>query len=466
MVLTLTPEQTAGLTRIRAEPVAFMRDWLGADLWAKQIAVADAVRDYRRVAVKSCHGAGKSFLAGRIVLWFLHAYPYSIVITTAPTFNQVQNILWRQIRAAHGSAPRRLLGRCLQTFYEIAPDWYALGFKAEDTAPDRFQGFHAEHALVVIDEAAGVAEPVFEALDAVLTSESARMLLIGNPTNPAGTFYEAFHGARALYHPITIEAADTPNIQAGGVVRPYLITQQWIDDAIEKHGEDSPYVQARVYAQFPSVGDNTLIPLAWIEAAHARTVEPTPHPLEAGLDVARFGGDENALCLRRGPQIVAEYAWSGLDTMATVGRVRELLAGHGDVTALKVDVVGVGGGVADRLRELGYPVVDVNVGTAASDGEKWANLRHELWWELRERFREGAIAGPLLDVTQGQLASVRYKYDSRHTHPLIESKDEARKRGVKSPDRAEAVMLAFYRPQPVQDGYVVFDAGFQIGDDY
>ena len=443
MVATLDRQAQAGYRRIRRYPVAFIRDWLGADLWAKQIEIAEAVRDHRRVAVKSCHASGKSFLSARLVIWFLHAYPNSVVITTAPTANQVANILWREIGAAYRNTRRPLLGRCLTTRYEIAPSWYALGFKSEDTAPDRFQGFHAEHALVVIDEAAGVAEAVYEALDAILTSESARMLLIGNPTAPNGVFYDAFHSARSLYHLITITAQDTPNVQTGKVVRPYLVTQQWVDDAIAKHGEDSPYVRSRVYAEFPPVGDNTLIPLAWIEAATQRQIEAVDAPLEAGLDVARMGSDETALCIRRGPRVIAEHAWSGMDTMATVGRVRSILADYPGLAALKVDVIGIGAGVADRLREEGYPVVDVNVSSRASDSEQFGNLRCELWWNLRERFQAGEIAGPLDDTTMGQLSSIRYTYDSRHTRPVIESKEQAKKRGQRSPDRAEALLLAF-----------------------
>ncbi len=452
MVAVLDRPAAAGMERLRADPASFMREWLGANLWQKQIEIAEAVRDCRRVAVKSCHASGKSFLSARLVLWFLHAVPDSVVITTAPTANQVENILWREIRGAFAGAARPLLGRCLVTRYEVAPNWYALGFKAEDTAPDRFQGFHAERALVVIDEAAGVVETVFDALDAVMTSEEARLLLIGNPTNPSGTFYEAFHAARSLYNTITISASDTPNIQEGRTIRPYLITQQWIEDAITRHGKDSPYVQSRVYAVFPSLGDNTLIPLSWLEAAKHRRDEQENAPVEAGLDVARMGGDKNALCIRQGPKILAEHSWSGLDLMETVGKVRHLLTPYPTLKALKIDVIGVGAGVHDRLKEQKYPVVEINVASKPSDAEKFVNLRCELWWGLRERFREGGVSGPLNETTLGQLASIRYAYDSRHTHPVIESKEQSKKRGVPSPDEAEAVLLAFAPSPPPAAG--------------
>lgn len=448
MVATLDAEVEAGLERIRAEPQAFMREWLGADLWEKQVEIAESVRDHRRTAVKSCHSSGKSYLAARIVIWFLHAYPRAVVITTAPTSNQVENILWREIRSAEASRLHPLLGRYLTTRVEIAPDWYALGFKSDDSKPDRFQGFHAEHALVIVDEAAGVAEPVFQALDAVLTSERARMLLIGNPTSVAGKFYDAFHGARGIYHTITIAAGDTPNIRAGRTVRPYLITQAWIDDAIAEHGQDSPFVQSRVYAAFPTVGEQALIPLAWIERAHHARVEDVDGGWHAGLDVARMGGDENALCIRRGITVVSEHAWTGMDTMQSVGKAVSILSEYPPLITLNVDVVGIGAGVADRLRELGYPVVDVNVGTASSSPDDYLNLRCELWWNLRERFREGTIAGPIDEKTQGQLADIRYAYDARHTKPVIERKEDAKKRGIRSPDRAEALLLAFSRVVP------------------
>lgn len=438
------------MRRIRRDPAGFICNWLGDDLWKTQIAIAESVRDNRRTAVKSCHGSGKSFLSARIVLWHLHAHTDAIAVTTAPTYNQVRNILWRSLNNAVQRAKRSLLGRALVDRYEIGPEWYALGFKAEDTQSDRFQGFHSEHPLVVIDEAAGVAPTVYDALDAVMTSEDARMLLIGNPTNPEGEFHDAFHKNRGMYHTITISADDTPNFTSGRTVRPYLITPAWVEDAIGKHGEDSPYVQARVYARFPTVGDKNLIPLAWVEAAHARTLDAEPtEPLEAGLDVARYGDDENALCIRRGPQVVAEHAWSGLDTMETVGKVRDLLTKHPALAVLKIDVIGIGAGVHDRLRELSrakqvpFEVQAVNVANASSKPERWPNLRHELWCGLRERFREGRVAGPLSDLTMGQLSSVKYSYDSTHSDRIVEGKEQMRRRGLRSPDRAEALLLAF-----------------------
>jgi phage terminase large subunit len=445
MSFVLDTRARQGLARIRRDPVGWCESWLGDSLWEKQKEILCSVRDNRRTSVKSCHSGGKSFVAARAVLWYLHAHPDSVVITTAPTFNQVQNVLWRELRTAASRSKLPLLGRALTVRYEIDTKWYAMGFKSADTDSSSFQGFHAERILLVIDEAAGVAEPVFEATNAMMTSQHARMLLIGNPTSVSGSFYDSHHKMRDRYNCITISAEDTPNLKAGRTVRNYLITQEWIDDAVAAHGEDSPYVQSRVFANFPTIGINTIIPLSWIEQANAQDIDVNEGEIEAGLDIARYGDDLNALCIRRGPKVLLEEVWSGVDTMTTVAKVRQFLALFPGLARIKVDGIGVGGGVVDRLIEMDYPVIDVNVGARSSDPTKWPNFRHEMWWQARERFRDLEIIGPIREETIAQLSSVRYSYRSSHTHPIVEDKEQMKKRGLKSPDRAEALLLAFAR---------------------
>lgn len=454
----------------------FIEEDLGFRLWPSQRAIADAVDDYSRVAVRSCHAAGKSAVSARIALAFLMTRPHSIVITTAPTARQVQNILWRYIRTAAAAAKIKLPGRSLQTRYEIAPDWYALGFKGDDNNSDAMQGFHASDLMVIADESAGIAESVFDGMEAILTGRGARLLLIGNPTSMAGTFREAFHASASRYHRIRISAYDTPNFTHFGVTRddmlsgvwqrkvagqampfPALVDPAWVEHQIATHGASSPYVVSRIDAEFPDDGGNTLIPLAHIERCEGFSQELDDGAAArwyGGVDVARFGEDETVLCLRRGQIEEAMIAWSGASLMETVGRITAEIEQRGiarKAIELRVDVVGIGAGVADRLKELGYPVVEVNVGAASSDKEKWRNLRHELWWQLRERYREGRIAPAASrdgfdDVMKGQLSDVRFTYESTYTHPVIEQKADAKKRGVKSPDRAEAQMLAFGQP--------------------
>jgi hypothetical protein len=452
----------SGAEAIAADPAGWMRDTLGADLWEKQVEIAEAVRDHRRVAVKSCHGVGKSWISARIATWFLHAHPNSIVITTAPTDRQVRNILWREIRQIYASI-RGLLGRCLQMGIEIAPNWYALGFKGDDASPDSFQGFHSDWILVIVDEAAGVAESVFEALDAMMSSEHAYLLYIGNPTSDSGTFRDAFNRNRALYHTITIKAEDSPNVVAGQVVRPYLITKAWVDETIAKYGEESPYVQARVNAEFPDSVSGSLIPLSKIEAAAARELEPS-EPSYLGVDVARYGDDESVICHRRGPVFRIVHVGRGQETTQTAGaavialraadwnRAKALGVDAGDLrtvlkslglerTIARVDGIGIGAGVVGDLKEADQEIEDMQAGGSSDDPEHFLNKRAEWYWGLRERFMADEID---IDDDQeliAQLSSIRYKFTSRG-QVQIESKEDAKKRGVGSPDKADALAMA------------------------
>ena len=194
------------------DPVAFARDALGVDLWHAQRRIAHAVRRHPRVAVRSCHAAGKTFLAAVIVLWFLATRPNAIVLTTASTFRQVRYVLWRTIRRLVANAPRGLGATLLDTELRFDDAWYALGLSTDD--PERFQGFHAPHLLVVVDEPGAIPEPVFAAIEGVLASGHTRLLMIGNPTQPQGPFYDAFHAQASAYRTFKISAFDTPNLAA------------------------------------------------------------------------------------------------------------------------------------------------------------------------------------------------------------------------------------------------------------
>jgi len=440
----------------------FIIKTLGADLWEKQFEIAESVNDNRYTSVASCHGAGKSYIAAQIAIAFLHCYAPSVVITTAPTARQVQHVLWREINRAYRDARIPLLGRCLTTRIEIAPEWYALGFKAATAGrkteeSDGWQGFHAEHALVIIDEAAGVTAAVFDTLDAVMSSEGSRQLLIGNPTSVSGEFRDSFHRNRGQYHTIKISAFDTPNLTSEGKpIRPYLVTREWVTTQIMKRGEKSPYVQSRIYANFPDLGTNKLIPLSWIEAANERQYMRSDEgrDLIAGVDVARFGDDESSIAIRQGPVLIHQASWHAVSLTETANRVaRELKTftrSKVGVQEIRVDAIGLGAGVADILREKGFNVYDVNASNRSSDAEQWPNFRHEMWWQLRERFN---IESPRIAVhknweldedTMAQLSDLEYSYkDTRFTGALLEPKDETKKRTGWSPDRAEALALAY-----------------------
>jgi hypothetical protein len=426
------------LDRAKRDPVFFVTKVLGGDPWEKQEEILKTVRDHRRVAVRACHGVGKTRVAAWVALWFLYCHKNSKVITTAPTWHQVENLLWREIAAAHAGSKYPLGGKVLQTQIELGKQWFALGLSTDK--PERFQGFHAEYILLIVDEASGVDQRIFEAAEGFLTSPGARLLLIGNPTQLSGEFYNAFRSP--LYHKIHISAFDSPNLKAGKIIRPYLVTPQWVEEKRLKWGEDSPLWYSRVLGEFPEQGDDTLIPLAWIEAAQQRwQMMPRGEPGELGVDVARYGTDTTVIILRQGSRAEVIAQLRGQDTMEVTGAVINALR-ETEAKVAKVDVVGLGVGVADRLKEQRYPVQEMNAGEAAQDKERFVNKRAEWYWALRERFQVGDIAIPPDDELASQLASLKYKFDSRG-RIQIESKEDMRKRGLPSPDKADALMLAF-----------------------
>ncbi len=503
-----TAQATAKVDRARAtgsDPAApppltpgqFAREVLGVELWARQEEVLAALPERRRVAVKSGNGLGKGFSAAVAVLWFLHRHDPAIVLSTAPTFRQVRHILWRQIHSLHRRAAGKLGGKLLDTRWELADDRYAMGLSA-DTA-DQFQGFHSPNMLIVVDEAEGVSDEIYEAIEAVMTSDASRLLLIGNPTTAAGAFRRAFYQERNIYHCITISALDSPNVQAGRVVIPGLATARWVEERRQIWGAENPLYRARVLGEFPDQAEDTLIRLSDIEAAARRyadsgvadsreagtgevgdfatrpapdsPVRPTPvegSPAGAGparregtnretarngaagavvilaVDVARFGSDRSVILRRRGRQVEEIRIFNRMDTMELAGWVAAAIREF-QPSQTCIDEVGVGAGVVDRLREQGYGVRGINVAHAARQKEIFANLRAEGYWRLRELFAAGEISIPPDQQLMGELAALRYSYDSQG-RILLESKETLRQRGIPSPDKADALMLAFVEP--------------------
>ncbi len=442
------------------DPEYFTSRILNKPLWPVQAAILQSVRENTRTAVRSCHGIGKTFTAAMCILWFLYTHPKAIVLSTAPTWRQVEKLIWKEIRSAYREATIPLGGNLLPKTPElhlIHDEWYAAGLSTNE--PDRFQGFHEEHILVIVDEAAGVNLEIFEAIEGILTSSGARLLLIGNPTSIGTPFYDAF--TKPGYTTFHVSAYDTPNFTTYGITPediasdtwqdkvkeipyPRLITPQWVSDRYKAWGEQSAPYQVRVLGNFPRQGEDTLIPLLWIELAMERWEEmPEGKPVQLGVDVAAYGNDKTVIAVRKGNKLTGLNVYSQKNTRETSGLVLQ----HARENATKriaVDEIGIGRGVVDSLEEEGYSNVGVNVSERSSDAERYHNLRAELWCNFRELLdpEKDAISLPPDDELLSELASVKYKIDSRGAIQ-IESKDDMKKRLGHSPDRADAAVLAF-----------------------
>ena len=277
--------------KILLDPDWIYPNLLGMQPWSKQWEVIRSVRENKRTAVRSCHGSGKTAIAGAVVLEFMLQGPCR-VITTAPTWSQVEQLLWREIAQRHRHIDPAF-GKLFKTQLEIAPDWFAIGLSTD--TPERFQGHHAPRMLLVVDEASGVDDAIYEASEGFLTAEGARVLLIGNPTRTTGTFYRAFKPDSG-WHKVHISAFDTPNF-TGEECHPNaaraLVTPEWAADAATQWGIDSPAYKVRVLGDFAETTGRQYFQFL----QNLRYMEPTKRGRQYGQPVnggiVRFSEDKS-----------------------------------------------------------------------------------------------------------------------------------------------------------------------------
>ena len=496
------------------DPVKFAIDWLNEKPWQKQRQILRALKLNRQVAVRSCNASGKTYTAALAVIWWLMAHEEALVITTAPSERQVKNTLWREIREIWERNKELIGGKLNQTTLELSNKRIAYGFST-NTA-ERFQGFHSQNVLIIVDEASGVREFVYEAIIGLMTSRNSKILLIGNPSSLAGTFYDAFHKNRKHWKTIHIPAHQTPNFQkntpspfrnergtnamnglqplsqgergakersefrgvcpgrsgegqsqpitkisaiSGSEYIPGLATPEWAESVLEIKGEQSASYQIRVLGEFPDQADDTLIPLKHIENAVEKIFQNIDNQQDAkaviGLDVARFGDDQTVAIVRRGNSVIDLVSHRKSDLMHTTGKTLEIARNH-NVNNINVDEVGLGSAIVDRIQELNrakeisnIKPVGVNGASKANDTEKFCNLRTQMFDGLRQRFADGEISIPNDPELISQLASITYFYNSRG-QLQIETKQQIRDSGRQSPDKADALALAFTTPQKPQ----------------
>jgi hypothetical protein len=443
-----------------SDAIGFSRTILRHDLWPMQERILHAIASSPRVAVKAAHATGKTFIAADAVLWWLTCYPDGIVVTTAPTWTQVERVLWGAIhRAAEGSLIA--YPPLNQTELRLGPGNFAIGLSTNEGV--RFQGFHGR-ILVVIDEAPGVLPDIWQAIEGIRAGGDVHVLALGNPTVASGPFYDAFTASRAAWKTFTISAFDTPNMagialpslltmgdgELDANPRPYLVSRRWVREKYHEWGPGNSLWLSRVLGEFPTDGDDVLFPLSWLEAAAARTIDSADEDRwVAGLDVAGPGEDETALCVRHGGRVVLQASWANPDPRGQV--VAALAAFRDRGIRVNVDSVGIGHYFAQHLKDCGFKVKRVNVGERAHDPERYSNLKAEIYWGFRQRLQEATLGGLSDPVSIAQLSAIRYEHNARG-QIVIESKEQMSRRGLKSPDRAEALILAFgasKRLQPV-----------------
>jgi hypothetical protein len=449
--------------RWRADPIAWVHDRLGEFLWSKQIQILESIRDHRRTAVPSAHETGKSFVASRAVCWWLDVHPpgEAFVVTTAPTAPQVRAILWREINRAHRKG--NLAGRTNQTEWWLNDEIVAFGRKPADYDPTAFQGIHARYVLVVLDEACGVPEAIYQAANSLAANQHSRILAIGNPDDPSSHFAKVCAPGSG-WNVIQVDGLQSPNFTGEQIpeeLHDLLLSDVYVEEMRTDTGDPnlpyaeqtSPVFLSKVRGQFPEDRADGVIPLSAIRKCQVER-EWSPEqlsPVEVGFDVGA-GGDAAVLRARNGVRTGETERHHTSDPMELVGHAVAFINRVG-ATKIKVDEIGIGWAVRGRLEELyregkhGAQVVGVNVGQESSDSARFPKLRDQLWWEVgRELIQSKAVdLSALDDVTVAQLIAPLWKPDSAG-RIQVEKKADTKKRIHRSPDDADAWLLAYYQP--------------------
>ena len=437
-VETLNPF-VAFIKKYRSDPNLFVEQILQiqADPWQREL-LTEVGKGTRKISTRAGHGVGKSAAASWVIIWFfLTKHPCKIVLT-APTSSQLFDALFSEVKSWVKKLPE-----ALQVLLEVTSDRVVLLSAPQDAfiscrtaraeTPEAMAGVHSDNVLLVADEASGIPEKVFEAAAGSMSSDNALTLLLGNPVRTSGTFFESHHRLKSEWYTMHVSCVDSPRV-----------SKEFIKEMAVRYGEDSSAYFVRVLGKFPKTDDETIISLSLVEDAQNRDVEMSEFtPKIWGLDVARFGTDSSVLAERQGTIITNIDVWKGKDLMQLVGLVhnkyQENLPSDRPVEIM-VDSIGLGAGVVDRLRELELPVRGINVAESPSMRGQYLNLRAELWFRMKEWLEARDCKIPKDESLFSELVSPRYSFSS--TGKLkVESKQEMKKRGLPSPDRADAVIL-------------------------
>ncbi|MDR1521076.1 MAG: hypothetical protein LBU23_13185, partial [Planctomycetota bacterium] len=331
-----------------------------------------------RVAVKSGHGVGKSTVFAMAALWFLCTRHDGVVPCTAPTAHQLRDVLWREVRKCAGRMSswwREQIVVLDDTVRLKCSAARILARTARREQPDALQGFHEKHLLFLIDEAAGVADAVFEVARGALSTPNARVAMAGNPTRLTGYFHAAFHAARDSWERLTFSCLDSP-----------LVSPAFPADIAAEFGQDSDVYRVRVLGEFPLSGPMAVIPLELVEAAMARTLPANfqnPAAKILGVDLALEGEDRTVIALRQGVQARIVFSGRLRQTSQLLARIAQAIDEERP-DAVFADKGGMGAPIIHSLNDLGRKVIGINFGDPALDKDRFVRKREEMWWLMRE----------------------------------------------------------------------------------
>lgn len=450
-------EMTPLINRYRHNPILFVEEVLQATPEPEQIEMLNSVNDNRMTTVKAGHGVGKTTTLAWVILWFMFTRPYPKIPCTAPTMHQLRDILWAEISKWLNKSEvlKQLFSWTVERLALKSQEekWFAVARTA--TKPDAMQGFHSESLLFVLDEASGINDVIFEPILGALTGEETKLIMVGNPTRTAGFFYNSFTKNRKMFNCITLNAENSKRV-----------THDFIESIIALYGRESDPYRVRVLGEFPKSQADTFISLDLIE----KSVEGWENrddlvagkklkEIHLGVDVARFGDDESIIfsVFKYEDNIYIAYLEDVIYKNTTVeltgytkNVIRKYNKRHPEIEInVNVDETGVGAGVVDQLDsdhgDLDYNVIPQTFGgtggTLNEEPIEYSNNTGLLWGNVKRLL----MANKLFIEGDAELISQlsNRKYSVNEDGKIkLERKQDMKKRGVSSPDRADALALS------------------------
>lgn len=450
----------------REDPVLFVREVCGfePDTWQHKVLNDLADPECRRVSVRSGQGVGKTCLESVSAAWFLACFPYSRVVATAPTRQQLNDVLWAEIAKWISKSPvLPAVLRWTKTYVYVKgmeKRWFATAKTA--TKPEAMQGFHEDNMLFIVDEASGVADPIMEAILGTLTGPNNKLLMCGNPTQTTGAFYDSH------MNPAMVGLYRTYRVSSRDVAR---TSKEHIAAMESKYGRESNFIRVRVDGEFPLQDDDVFISHQLLE--RSVLTEPRkyaagqkPQTIDIAADIARYGDDKTVIGYKLDEQVVLEHKIHGQDIMTTADRIMELgeslvrrfgWKAEDGIIPVKIDDSGVGGGVTDALRRMKsldperfwwMCIVPCLFGTKIKNRyfddttTYWMSIVRNLLRTEDEYGNPKPVELILPDDTEliAQLSARKYKITDR-SKARVESKEDMKKRSLASPDEADCVLM-------------------------
>ncbi len=450
------------LPKYRKDPILFAKEVLKFTPEPYQKEMLMDLADFPKVSVKSGQGIGKTASEAVAALWFLSCFPFARVVATAPTAQQLNDVLWAELNKwiSRSDILKTILHWTKTYVYVDGYErrWFAVAKTASQ--PENMQGFHEDNMLFIVDEASGVEDEIMEAVLGTLSGNNNKLLMCGNPTRISGTFYDSHTRDRALYKCHTVSSLDSKRTN-----------KENIEMFKRKYGEQSNVYRVRVLGEFPAQEDDVFIPLPLIERSVMTEVEAEKiNHVSMGVDVARYGDDETVISTNVGGAIKIPVVRHGQSLMTTVGDIvimyKKLIAEnptYKGVITINIDDTGLGGGVTDRLEEVKteqmlrrMEIVPVNFGMKPpQDGseEHYEDISTYMWATIKTLMENKEISIENDEELVAQLSVRKYSITS-NGKIVLESKKTMKARGIKSPDRADAVALSCYSQNKVYNAFI------------